>query len=192
VNAPHEPARNRKRGTVTGAIFAGGASTRMGQSKQDMVLPDGTPMVARVHEAVAAVCDRVVLVGDSVHLRELERIADLRPGCGPLGGIEALLASGYADEYLIVPCDLPMVTAEVLGALLIETTKSATVFEDRPLPARVSVGVLPPVRLMLDEGRRAVWPLLDQIDAERIALRVGWAALLRNANTPADVARIER
>jgi molybdenum cofactor guanylyltransferase len=164
----------------------------MGESKQDMLLPDGRPMVACVCEAVASCCGRVVLLGESEHVLELARIADERIGCGPLGGIEALLASGMDKQYLIVPCDLPLVTADVLNALLIETDRSATVFEGRPLPARIAAGALPAVQQMLDAGERAVWQLMEALDAKRIALRTEWEPLLKNVNTPEDVARVTR
>lgn len=184
-------AQNRKsKMSCTGAILAGGASSRMGRSKQDMVLNDGTPMIARVHVAVSAVCDRAVMLGESVHLRELDRIADLRPECGPLGGVEALLASGLDEQYLILPCDVPLITAGVLKALLIETDRAATMFEGHPLPARVSTSALPTVRRMLDAGERTVWRLMEELDAERVALPDESGAFLENVNSPEDVERL--
>ena len=164
----------------------------MGRLKQEMTLPDGRPMIAIVHHALAAVCPRVVLLGQSPHLPGLERVADLREGCGPLGGIEALLASEMGEQYLVVPCDMPRVTADVLDALLIKSDQPATVFEGYPLPARISADALPTVKRLLDSGERAVWRLLDDVVAERVPMRDAWIARLENVNTPEDVERIAR
>jgi len=181
-----------QRAPCTGAILAGGASKRMQQTKQEMLLPDGRPMIESVHRAVAAVCRRVVLIGESSHLRDCERVGDLRASCGPLGGIEALLASGIDQHYLVVPCDLPLITAEPLDALLMKADRPATTFDGHPLPARIAATALPIVRSLLDRGERSVRRLMADAGAERIALRDEWCKLLTNVNTPADVQQIDR
>lgn len=175
---------------MVGAILAGGASSRMGEPKQNIVFRDSTPMIAHVHAALAAVCHRVVVLGDSVHLSNLERLDDLRAGRGPLGGIEALLKSGMSEQYLVVPCDLPQITADVLRALVSDSEKPASIFAGRPLPARMSVSALPTVQRLLDDDDRAVWRLMDELEAECVSLPDAWSALLENVNTPADMERL--
>ena len=99
----------------TGAVLAGGAGRRMGRRKDSLALPDGRTMLAVVHSVLREVCQRVVVVGDAE--TDLPRIEDLRPGQGPLGGIEALLATGDDTQYLVGPCDLPLITPSVLRRL---------------------------------------------------------------------------
>lgn len=187
-------ARNRKR--VTGAILLGGKSSRMGTPKHLVALGDGRTMAAHVADALREVCGRIVVVGSAHGLEsvgfEAERVSDLRPGFGPLGGIEALLASGIDDEYLVCPCDLPGVTAEVLRALLEETEAASTILRVSgdvalPLPARISARALPLVRAMLDEGGGAVRAFHARAGARVVDVPGAWGALLMNVNSPADV-----
>ena len=172
----------------TGAILAGGASTRMGRTKASMPMPGGESMIEHVTAALQSVCTRVVVVGGD----EEDAIADLRPGLGPLGGIEALLTSGLDERYLVCPCDMPLVTDYVFGALTVDSDTLATVLriddemEPRPLPARIDAAALDIVRQCLDEGRRAVHHALDAMDPHVITLPSSIAGQLANVNTPEE------
>ena len=173
----------------TGAVLAGGAGRRMGQRKDSLPLPDGRTMLAAVAAAVGEVCSRVVVVGDAD--TNLRRIEDLRSGQGPLGGIEALLADGDDTEYLVCPCDLPLVTPSLLRRLT-GHRGMATVFQVEgepdfwPMPVRMSATALDAVRAHLDGGRRAVHDLVRALEPEVIAVSREEAAALANVNTPDD------
>jgi len=174
----------------TGAVLAGGAGRRMGRRKDSLPLPDGRTMLAVVHSVLSEVCERVVVLGDAE--TDLPRIEDLRPGQGPLGGIEALLASGSDTDYLVCPCDLPLVTPTLLRRLTGPTNCVATVFQVEgeadfwPMPVRVSVQSLTAVRTQLDLGRRAVHDLVRTLGPAVIAVSREEAKALANVNTPDD------
>ncbi len=173
----------------TGAVLAGGAGRRMGRRKDGLILADGRTMLAVVAAAVGDVCRRVVVVGDAE--TDLPRIEDLRPGLGPLGGIEALLARGDDTQYMVCPCDLPLVTPSLLRRLT-GHKGMATVFQVEgepdfwPMPVRVSAIALDTVRAHLDGGRRAVHELVRALEPEVIAVSREEAAALANVNTPDD------
>ncbi len=147
-------------------------------------------MIEAVIRALEELCRQVVVAG-SVET-SLESVADLRPGAGPLGGIEALLASGLDTEYLVCPCDLPLVTATLLRRLTDTTGAVATVFHVAgepdfwPLPARLSATALDNVRQHLDGGQRAVHELMRSLEPEVIAVDRQQAQVLANINTPSD------
>ncbi len=178
----------------TGAVLAGGAGRRMGRRKDSLPLPGGPTMLAVVHAVLGEVCETVVVVGDAE--TDLPRIGDLRPGQGPLGGIEALLASGDDTQYLVCTCDLPLVTPRLLRRLTVTTARVATVFQVEgeadfwPMPVRVSVQALDALRSNLDEGRRAVHDLVRELSPEVIAVSREEAAVLANVNTPDDYERL--
>lgn len=178
---------------VTGALLAGGRSTRLGTPKQDVRL-HGRTLIEHVHAALAAVTSQQVIVGDCAALSALPRVRDLRPDCGPLGGIEALLASGLDAHYLIVPCDLPRITGSLLARLLQPVATPATVFDRRthPLPARISAEALSQVRELLDQGERRVRRLMMALEATEVDVPDDAAALLRNVNTPEDLHDVDR
>jgi molybdopterin-guanine dinucleotide biosynthesis protein A len=153
-------------------------------------------MIEHVLDAVAAVCERIVIVGaHSLGLdREYLTIMDARPGIGPLSGIDALLASG-ADEtgqYLVCPCDVPLITPHLLRLLLRPTDALATVFRVEgnnhfePLPLRISAASAPIAAKLLDERDPAVWRLLQQLQPDIIEINSTDAFLLHNVNTRAD------
>jgi molybdopterin-guanine dinucleotide biosynthesis protein A len=177
----------------TGAILAGGRSRRMGRPKESIVLPDGSTMIERVRACVAAVCARVVIVGRTRALADLERIVEEPPGEGPLAAIGALLDRGGDEAYLVVPCDLPRLTPDVLRRLVAPQARSMAVFrvegehEPRPLPALVTSAARPTARALLTEGRRAVRDLVDRAGADRVALSETDAASLFNVNRPEDL-----
>ena len=177
----------------TGAVLAGGAGRRMGRRKDSLPLPGGRTMLAVVHSVLSEVCESVVVVGDAE--TDLPRIEDLRPGQGPLGGIEALLATGDDTQYLVCPCDLPLITPSVLRRLT-EPGPVATVFQVEgeadfwPMPVRVSVQALGAVRAHLDGGRRAVHDLVRALEPEVINVSREEAAALANVNTPDDYERL--
>lgn len=163
-----------------GIILAGGRSSRMGQPKHAMRLTDGRALIEVVHEALAPLCERVVISGaieTDALLPDVERIPDDenrddsttvtrdRSGDrnfrgGPLGGIVTVMSRGPGEAYLACPCDLPFVTGDLLERLLRSRDRSAvwaaSVFQragyDRfdPLPARFSARVLPIARELIN------------------------------------------
>ena len=143
----------------------------------------------------------MLLVGSADPASEapsLRHLADLRPGQGPLAGFEALLASGLDTEYLLCPCDVPLVTAGLLERLTAPCGSLATVLrigdEDafRPLPARLSAASLDRARVQLDGGKRAVAAFIQSIDPHVVDMPREAADQLLNANTPAEYEALKR
>lgn len=153
-------------------------------------------MTDAVAAALSEVCRRVVVVGDAEALPGRTRIADLRPQHGPLGGIEALLASDIDSRYLVCPCDMPMITATLLRRLTEPSDAAAVVFHvadaERflPLPARLGVEALEGARRQLDEGRRAVHAFIESIAHDEVAVGASEAPVLMNINTPDELAML--
>ena len=100
-------------------ILSGGASRRMGVPKGGMILPDGRNMIERMRDTLASFCRQVVIAGSPHGMAGHQTIEDLRPDSGPLAAIEAALASDISPQYLIVPCDLPLLPAGLLARLLV-------------------------------------------------------------------------
>ena len=142
-------------------------------------------------------CSRVLLLGDSHGVAGHQCLEDLRADVGPLGAIETLLASGIASQYLVVPCDLPLLPAGLLARLLVGDEDGLTCFEaagdDRigVLPCRIGAECLDEVRELLDAGERSVHRLVERLgpDATRIPLARRELDLLMNVNTPEDFER---
>ncbi len=186
--------RETERWPHTGAVLAGGASRRMGRPKHELLVPGGRTMLETVSTALEALCRQVIVVGAAETDRR--RIDDLRPAQGPLGGIESLLASGLDEQYLVCPCDVPLLTPALLSSLTGAPNAAVAVFqiegEDRIrcLPARFPAEALAEVRRSLDSGRRAVHECITALGPVIIPLSKEQARLLANVNTPQEYGEI--
>jgi len=171
-------------------ILAGGASRRMGRPKA--LLPvGGTTMVEWIAGRLGQQFAEVLVSANEADLAPggLQRVPDLRPGLGPLAGIEAGLAAAVHDALVVVACDLPRVTPEV-ARLLYERSRghdaAVARVAGRPQPAcacyrRSALGA---VQAALDTYRLKVAEVLEELD-------VGWVEgldpeLFWNINTPED------
>jgi molybdopterin-guanine dinucleotide biosynthesis protein A len=177
----------------TGAVLMGGESTRMGVPKEDLQMVDGRTMLETVVQTMEEVCVRVITVGGEE--RRGPHVPDIRRRAGPLGGIEALLASGMDEEYLVCPSDIPMISQELIRRLTTTSEAVATIFEVEgdpvhSLPLRVSTAALDSVTSALDAGENAVHLVLARFKTERISISREEAAGLRNINSPDDYRRL--
>ena len=179
------------------AILVGGASRRMGEPKHALVMPDGRCMIEHVRAAMAPLCESTVVVGAAAPpVAGLPVVEDLRVGAGPLGGIEALLASGRGARYLVCPCDVPMITHELLERLVAAPPAPVAVARlaeepwPRPLPLRIDAAALPVVSAILDSGRHAVHQLLDAVETAVVEMPAEYAGQLANVNHPEEYERL--
>lgn len=104
-----------------GAILAGGQSRRMGRTKAAIRLPSALTFAEHACQILSPHVDRTVVLGHGEGApSELLRIPDATESAGPVSGLLALLRSGLADEYLVLSCDMPFLTTELLALLLPE------------------------------------------------------------------------
>ncbi len=186
---------------MTGAVLAGGESRRMGALKEGLRLPDGRPMLAHVLDALKSVCDRVAVVGACRGFAVPDgiiHIPDLRPGEGPLAGLEALLSSGLDDAYLVAGCDQPFLTPDALAQLAAGRGDMPRFFRSEdgtghdPFPGYFPATLAVDVTAALDRGERSVRRFLRSFPVAWAALPVADAATLRGCNTPDDFAEAVR
>lgn len=187
---------------LCGAILAGGRATRMGEPKHAVRLGDGRTMLECVADALRRVCDVLAVVGlhEPEHALAVRQrfpnaalIHDTRPGDGPLGGIEALLATGLSDGYIVCSCDMPMLSPEIMEALAAQRGNESAVLhihgeeQWRPLPCYVSARVLRTASQLLRDDERSVRALHSVLDAKVIEAPASWADALMDVNTPSDL-----
>jgi molybdopterin-guanine dinucleotide biosynthesis protein A len=196
-----DPAGPGRIATVTAALLAGGASSRLGRDKSRVEL-DGVASSTRIARLLAGLFDEVILVGgDPPADTPGRRVRDVEGcRCGLRGLVSALAAAG-GERVLVVATDLPLVTADLLLALVAWPEADAVVprtadgchplcalyRRDSVLPvarARLAAGVLELRGLLGATDTR----FLDEAEMERLD-PAGHA--LSNLNTPDDLARIE-
>ncbi|AHF99762.1 molybdenum cofactor guanylyltransferase [Halostagnicola larsenii XH-48] len=115
--------------SVGGVVLAGGYSTRFGDADKSIAELEGTPMIRRVADRIAAVTDDVVV---NCRSEQKEPIADALSGAnatirfaidpipdrGPVAGIHAGLEECDREYAAVVACDMPFVDPALLETLL--------------------------------------------------------------------------
>jgi len=201
------PARGRASGAqeLLGAVLAGGASVRFGSPKWRATVL-GQTMGARAVAALAPHTSRVVAISGDPEVVGLgiEARADLHPGRGPIGGIHTALAWAHElslDGVVVLACDLPLVTADVVGAIVGAWAGEAVVAPmgprgPEPLCALWSVRAFPQVEAAAHGATRSPRRLLEELGARVLGDAASWQQAgiedpFLNVNTPSEHARAE-
>lgn len=176
---------------TAGFVLVGGRSSRLGRDKALLPWRNQTlveSIAAKVREAAA----NVALVGrpELDPLVDIECIPDVRPGFGPLSGIEAAIQSGRGELNLIVACDLPLLESEWLKLLIhtadIKNAKCVLATEPagrvHPLCGVYRADCLPVVSKALDEGQLKLMDLIAELRPEFVEVPVP----IWNVNTPEE------
>ncbi len=164
-------------------------------------------MVDRVAAALRETTDDLLLVandpGADAWLPGVRRIADLRPGLGPLGGIHAALTHG-GGAVLVVAWDMPFVAPALLAELrrLGRVGHTAVVPESadgrlEPACALYAAVCRAEIERWLDSGRSGATAFLEQcpgahrIPVAEVASFGDPSRLFFSINTPAALEQAE-
>lgn len=153
---------------MAGIILAGGQSRRFGEPKA-LVKWKGIPFLSYAVEALRPVTDNIVVIS---HLAELHEFPDIRvtediptyQGNGPLAGILTGMETLEADWYIVLPCDTPLITNEIVERL-VQYAKGEAVIpmvagREQPLVAVYHRSVQEKLRQQLQEGKRSMHEFL--------------------------------
>jgi molybdenum cofactor guanylyltransferase len=103
---------------VVGFVLAGGASSRMGRDKAQLVL-GGKPLVERAVALLREAGLAVSIAGARASLEQFAPVVhDAEPGLGPLGGICTALASTSARLAVFLTVDTPFLPVSLIRLLL--------------------------------------------------------------------------
>ncbi len=124
-------------------------------------------------------------------------LPDFRPGHGPLAGVETALREALVDRVLVVACDLPGLSVELLRRIAEWPVDADVVLplasgRRQPLCARWHRRCLPAIRAALDAGQRSIQRLLETVDLAELSpadLGIPVDRQLFNVNRPEDLAK---
>ena len=157
---------------LTGILLAGGYSRRFGSPKAEAAF-EGETLRERAWRLLGEACDERLFVGPG-------GLED--PGTGPVAAIAAGLRAAAHDVAIVVPVDMPLLTARALRALA-DDCRDAAVGQAGPLPCAVARRTLP----AFEGDERRLRTVLDGLDTAHVELDV---RELVNVNTPGDLARL--
>ena len=175
--------------TICAALFAGGASRRMGTDKA--LLPwRGSTLVRYLAGELGFFSEKILSAQKASLLpgADWRLVPDLRSDCGPLGALESVLSTMRSDAALCVACDLPFFTRELGQAMLRAFREGADCLICRDETGRVHPvcaiyrrQALPVVTGQLQAGDFRMMHLLANLKTDYFPVT---AAQMQNANTP--------
>ena len=154
---------------LTGILLVGGSSSRFGSPKE-LAQFHGETLADRAWRLLGEVCDERLAVGR-------DGLDD--PGTGPVTAIAAGLRAASHELAVVIPVDMPLLTADALR-LLAAACRDAAVAQAGPLPCAVARRALP----AFETGERRLRTVLAGLDTAHVELD---ERLLGNVNTPADL-----
>lgn len=103
---------------LSAAVLTGGQSRRMGFDKA-LAEIDGTPLLKRTLDVLRSISDDVFAVGFRPEYQGFGVPVhhDSAPERGPLGGIADALRVAEHEHVLVVACDMPFLSVNLLEAL---------------------------------------------------------------------------
>ena len=188
---------------LTGAILAGGHSSRFGSNKA-LFAPDGETLISKAADLLRPLTGEVLVSASPAHARTydflgLEIVEDLHPDNGPLGGLEALLQRCSTPWLLVLTCDMPFVDSDALLTMIRHALQPQGHHHGvlpRALAWRRCDGSISPFPLLIEQDAQAI--LQDRIRAGKLSMKGLLCAvdtfyitspsdrLLSNINRPED------
>ncbi|MGH3040558.1 MAG: molybdenum cofactor guanylyltransferase [Gaiellaceae bacterium] len=176
----------RGRQGVAGALLVGGASTRFGSPKA-LARFEGEMLAERAHRVLTEAFGRVIVVGKAADELELPFpvLDDGSETRAAIVGVAAALRLADAERVVVLPTDMPLVTAELL-VVLVEASRGAeaAVPQSGPLPGAYCLSALPVLERRIAAGDLALHRACLELELRLVQ----WdEEPLRNVNTPADL-----
>lgn len=180
---------------IVGILLAGGLSRRYGSPKAFAEI-NGSKFYEISYGILANVCDEVIIVTREEFIdcfpKEYHVTVDREPfiGYGPLAGIYSAMEAVSADYYVVLPCDMPLMTEAVMEQLIGMHEKEITVVESEGyVQALVSVWserVKPKIKTALLNNRLKMTNVLNEcqtvkVDGKKLS---NSSAVFMNVNTP--------
>jgi len=168
-------------------LLVGGASTRFGSPKA-LALVGGCTLAERAWRLLGDACEERIAVGkrhDGLDLpfSLLDDGTDVR---APLAGLVAGLRAARHELAVVIPVDMPFLTAAALHELA-DACRDVAVPQSGPLPGAYARTALPALERALACDRLALRDAIAGLDVAIVELD---ASVLANVNTPDDVQRL--
>lgn len=190
---------------LTGAILAGGHSSRFGSNKA-LFAPNGETLISKAAGLLRSVAREVLVSASQTNAGDydflgLEIVVDQHPDSGPMGGLETLLQRCTTPWLLVLTCDMPFVDKEALVTMISSLNRepdNTLCQRDRPhalawqrcdgcispFPLLIERSALPILQSRMRTGSLSMKGLLSDLDTYYIMSP--YNRLLSNINRPED------
>jgi molybdopterin-guanine dinucleotide biosynthesis protein A len=189
---------------ASAAILAGGRATRFDGRDKSTLVVNGRTILARQLAELAMLTDDILLVrgrADQTPFAGVRAVADRVADAGPLGGLDAALRAARDDALILLACDMPFPSRELLAHMLKLAARADIVVPRtergyHPLCAVYTRACLPALERRLERGELRMTGLFDDVRVRVVEKRElerfgDTARLLANVNTPAEFDELE-
>ncbi|MBF7092444.1 molybdenum cofactor guanylyltransferase [Flavobacterium sp. ALJ2] len=175
-------------------ILCGGKSFRM-QSEKGLVLFKGKPFIEHIIQAILPITKNIQLVtnGNDYDYLEYNKISDIEIDKGPLGGIYTALYYSETEFSMILSCDIPLISTELLSELIEKHDKEAAITvlssESRmhPLIGIYAKKNLPIIKEAIAQGDLKLMNLIAKVPHQIITLDESQSLNFTNINSPDEL-----
>ncbi|MFI1743377.1 molybdenum cofactor guanylyltransferase [Thalassobellus sediminis] len=183
---------------ITGIILAGGKSTRMGTDKGFLLL-NGKPFTQYSIDALQPLVSEILIVSDNpdYDIFGCKRINDITKNAGPVAGICSGLEASSTEYNLILSCDIPLITSDILKKLIkaIDDTSEVIQIESNgksmPLIALYKKQCKEIFSKLLKGDERRLRVAVNACQSKNIALELEHDIFTMNVNTQTELKAIE-
>ncbi len=189
---------------ISAYIIAGGKSKRFGSDKARYRFR-GKELILHVYDIISRIFEDIILVSytpmDDL-LPGIERIEDLIPDLGPIGGIHAALVHSDKPALFAVACDMPFLNADFIRYMTGFADDYDVVIPGdgdklEPLHALYSSACRMEVRRVIEEGSKRIVSILENRNVKIIGSpeRAGFrdsGKMFLNINSLGDAGEFER
>lgn len=171
-------------------ILCGGKSSRM-QSEKGLVLFQGKPFIEHIIEAALPISSEIKLVTNTADYDYLpyQKIKDIELDKGPIGGIYSALVHSNSAINLILSCDIPLITEELLAELIAKHRMDfeVSVFSEankiHPLIGIYSKKIVPILKKAIEENDLKMMRLLEKVNHQKIEVAGERSKQFKNVNS---------
>jgi molybdopterin-guanine dinucleotide biosynthesis protein A len=163
---------------MTSIILAGGKSSRLGRNKAFEAI-GGKSLIQWVVDRLATLSTEIIIAtahGEQIPCSssaEIETVADVYPGKGPLVGIYSGLIASSTPQAIIVGCDMPFLSVGLLDYMSqISSAFDVVVPKTRekvePLCAVYSSNCLASIHNLLERNELRLSELLNMVNVKYV------------------------
>ncbi|MBC35608.1 MAG: hypothetical protein CL663_06160 [Bacteroidetes bacterium] len=162
---------------ITGIILAGGKSRRMGAEKGLLRLGSKF-MIELAIEALKPMCDQIIISEntDAYDFLEYKVVPDYIPNSGPMGGIYSALRESENDLNIVLSCDMPFISTDLLKTLLDRIEKNLIAVhwhggrKFEPMCAVYSKELLPVLEKFINENNYRIPDVFDVVPTSKVEM----------------------
>lgn len=184
---------------ITGIILAGGKSSRMGTDKGFVIYKHQTFM-AHIIEVLRLTVDNIIIVSDNTDYDSfnLKRVNDVIKDSGPLAGLYSGLIHSTTENNLVLSCDIPLITLEILQKLIEHIDDEADIIQleskrkPMPLIAMYKKKCAQTCAQLLQNDERRMSALTNSLNTKTVLLEQDLDKYTLNVNTLNELNALKR